>query len=1008
MVVATSYPMRPKQPGLHHHLYSGTDPMVPNGAGPGTTKSGPSSPMFSSSAVLGALDKDIDEELLLDIPPPPARHDRKKPILSPLKTNSRLSLHATSHAQSQSQAATTWKATTAANADIGMYISAASPSSLSASSRGKGLEPMPVKNTSTTNGSTLDPSHRTYTALSSDSAVAMAGVLNTVGDSAIDGLIGGRSVKGMAGSSGKAELRIVGSGRDEKTGVNPIVHSKTPSSQTPTPTMRSTTAKDPLMTASVPSLSLPPSSVPSPDATNRQQQKKAKKKKTSRIESFHHAILTNMKETDRIRRAGSFLLPQNNPQLTNQNSNSQPLSSSSRKSHVDNSSTTAALFTETMYDISLAASSTMQTLKSAIQHANSVQQQQNQPPHPQQQQRHQPQTQRRRANSPASVAVGSLLHSSSDGNPRFSALTSRVAGNDSETDAAFSSSTLAETGRMRDFESRFDITDKACSTNCKGKDDDSIDVEHLPITASKAVKEGTQILRTDQPKDQRHSVPRNSSPKISSSDKITSSAAAPCSVSDSSSASVIPSELSHLVAKWCGLPVGSNDRGTNKGNISNNHWVGLEHPHMMKSMHDAVLKVVTNVDGQLQQSFGTMTHTETEPSERRNIETRDVWAKLAGATGAPTEVRTSTGTGPGAGNNASASNHGESHLYWAFTNAFHNHDANNDDDDDDERTVGTLDTWQDENSQLRRLGSWGTIGSNFTSGTGATYGTYDTAGTGATGSVGIIATKHKPAGDTTSMPSSSEEEDIGRFVLQDDSGHVIDPILLEKAQKSRDRRISAAAAVAAASAAAAAASSSSGKVDTNTTKRKAKKKRRQKVVQFDYPPIKSLRQYTRPDPEDLPNLFFTEHELDQIEEDRFSTMSTDDIEIVAVSSKLSSSQDENEMTDAPRTSRHSRHSVSSVAERRDSPCSTKHNAVDPPANVASPGLKSVRGRNGTPHRCRPHDGLNGFDEYQDAKQQNGHQGVKSPVGNDEKVSRKGSGRLVKGVQIYLRERSTGA
>jgi len=46
----------------------------------------------------------------------------------------------------------------------------------------------------------------------------------------------------------------------------------------------------------------------------------------------------------------------------------------------------------------------------------------------------------------------------------------------------------------------------------------------------------------------------------------------------------------------------------------------------------------------------------------------------------------------------------------------------------------------------------------------------------------------------------------------------------------------------------------------------------------------SLRQYTQPDPKDLPNLFFTEGKLDQIEDDFYITMSTDNIEIVSVSS----------------------------------------------------------------------------------------------------------------------------
>ncbi|KAL7580166.1 hypothetical protein ACA910_012919 [Epithemia clementina (nom. ined.)] len=63
---------------------------------------------------------------------------------------------------------------------------------------------------------------------------------------------------------------------------------------------------------------------------------------------------------------------------------------------------------------------------------------------------------------------------------------------------------------------------------------------------------------------------------------------------------------------------------------------------------------------------------------------------------------------------------------------------------------------------------------------------------------------------------------------------------------------------------------------------------RKRIVQFDYPIISSLKECPRPDPRDLPNLYFTEEELGQIEDDRESTYTADDVEVVCVSSSQSS------------------------------------------------------------------------------------------------------------------------
>jgi hypothetical protein len=244
--------------------------------------------------------------------------------------------------------------------------------------------------------------------------------------------------------------------------------------------------------------------------------------------------------------------------------------------------------------------------------------------------------------------------------------------------------------------------------------------------------------------------------------------------------------------------------------------------------------------------------------------------------------------------------------------------------EDDDNTVGSFDTLQEENNQIRRLGSWGTVG------TAGTNGTCDT-------------------GFQSIEPMKTPTEI--RVGVEDDDGNAIDPVLLEKAQQTREKR----------------------------------QPRRQKLVQFDYPPIKSLRQCPRPDPEDLPALYFTEGELDQIEDDRYSTMSTDDIEIVVVADKNKTAKKGSKFKNykSPRSRR------GAGATFADSPVDA---SLSPSAGAGreppETGYKEAKTRPSTPYRRSQID-----DDDPDFSPSD----PKSP-----------NNRLVKGVQIYLRERSTGA
>ncbi|KAL3926117.1 MAG: hypothetical protein SGBAC_013596 [Bacillariaceae sp.] len=55
-----------------------------------------------------------------------------------------------------------------------------------------------------------------------------------------------------------------------------------------------------------------------------------------------------------------------------------------------------------------------------------------------------------------------------------------------------------------------------------------------------------------------------------------------------------------------------------------------------------------------------------------------------------------------------------------------------------------------------------------------------------------------------------------------------------------------------------------------------------KSVKFDYPPVQSMSEIPRLNPKDVPNLFYSEEELAQLHGDRFSTISAEEVEVVAI------------------------------------------------------------------------------------------------------------------------------
>ena len=193
----------------------------------------------------------------------------------------------------------------------------------------------------------------------------------------------------------------------------------------------------------------------------------------------------------------------------------------------------------------------------------------------------------------------------------------------------------------------------------------------------------------------------------------------------------------------------------------------------------------------------------------------------------------------------------------SYRNNHHHHtgcggDAGGDASHDPE-IISLMDSKEYDEMQVKRLTSWATIGT-----------------------CGTIGTNYSDALSAGTMDAAASTTDI----VLDDDGVPIDRKILEMTITTRERRMT---------------------------------RRRKRLVKFDYPPISKLKECPRLDPQVLPDLFFTEEELDMYEEDRISTYNADDIEIVANSSSLSEEDDEMARNDGghPSSSHHDRRRQSS-------------------------------------------------------------------------------------------------
>jgi hypothetical protein len=181
----------------------------------------------------------------------------------------------------------------------------------------------------------------------------------------------------------------------------------------------------------------------------------------------------------------------------------------------------------------------------------------------------------------------------------------------------------------------------------------------------------------------------------------------------------------------------------------------------------------------------------------------------------------------------------------------------------------------------------------------------------------------------------------------DDDGNEIDPKLLQKTIESSKKRHS----------------------------------QRKRLVKFDYPPVSSMRECPRVDEDDLSKVFFAEGELEQFENDRISTNVADDIEIVAVASSSSSEQDLSPAQGTAENTPQDRLASNYVPTPRRKRSSREESTTFEYANNAK-GKFSIH-RHHTPNGDSP--------IYRS--------------GNSNLVPRRKEKRLIKSVQIYLRERS---
>jgi len=319
---------------------------------------------------------------------------------------------------------------------------------------------------------------------------------------------------------------------------------------------------------------------------------------------------------------------------------------------------------------------------------------------------------------------------------------------------------------------------------------------------------------------------------------------------------------------------------------------------------------------------------------------------------------------------------------------------------------------EDEMHRLERMTSWNTLETTGTARTYSTAGTYGTMQSGGQKSRG-----------TLDMLGLDDSDAPRSMVIRDDDGNEIPDVLQDlKSRRERGTR--------------------SGRNGNNKSSR-----RKKKAVQFEYPPISSLRECPRTDPKDRAGLFFTEEELEEIETDRVSCRMVDDIEVVAVPAVTlpASNTSKGDDGDNKMSKRKTRKMTLGANRRKKDPVLPSSSSCTDEAESLSLGSVSAsrqgesvgagaflsRQTRSSLSGKRPNTPLpNNFvtntehNGVEDGSKRGGRGGQESGVADNSSASvgvrpsadntnsriaeadEEKSGPLLKGVQIYLRQRST--
>lgn len=315
-------------------------------------------------------------------------------------------------------------------------------------------------------------------------------------------------------------------------------------------------------------------------------------------------------------------------------------------------------------------------------------------------------------------------------------------------------------------------------------------------------------------------------------------------------------------------------------------------------------------------------------------------------------------------------------------------------------TFETKDTKQEERLEemhhLERMTSWNTLGT-ISHSTHADDASIDNN----INAMGMLGLDDKQG---RSAPGALEEyiasSSPPKQPMVDDDGNEISSEMITSLKARREQRAAVATAA-----------------GTSQRTKKASSSRR-RVVQFDYPPISSLRECPRHDPADQGKLFFSEEELDELEEDRIACKMVDDVEVVAVPAMASATLSPNgtaafdangqgERGGKKMTKREARKLALSASQKlkRSSSASASPNNSKAFGFVRSASA-SMTSNGSRAFGIAANSTANDDDDGRSPTASPANAAGNNSGAPEGRTTDNSGGPLIKGVQIYLRQRST--